>query len=435
MTLFGTSGVRGIANKKVTPELALKLGKSLGTYLLKGEVVVGRDTRTTSEMLEIAFASGLIFCGIDVFELGVVPTPTVGICVKNFKARAGVMITASHNPPQYNGIKVWGQDGLACTYEEKLESIFKSERFKEMNWREVGNLRKVEGIKIHKSLIKKNIKIKEKFKVVLDCGNGSASVIAPQLFSEIGLKVLSLNANTSGFFSRSLEPTQENLKTLSKAVEVSKADLGFAYDGDADRVGCVDEHGSYIDYDTLLALISRFVVKKKMVTTLDASLSLREYLKGCKVLRTKIGDKYVARELLRSNADFGGEPSGTWIFPKHSLTPDGIFSSLKILEMKQNLGNLCELREEVPSYYSLREKIPVRNSQKKEVMKRLKKEFEGENIITLDGVFLEYRDSFLLIRASGTEPYIRVRAEARDERRAKELLEKGLRLVRYSIDL
>ncbi|MCK4310693.1 MAG: phosphoglucosamine mutase [Methanomicrobia archaeon] len=431
MKLFGTSGIRGVINKEITPQLALKVGMALGSYI-KGSVAVGHDPRTSSVLLKNVVISGLISCGRDVYDIGLAPTPTTGIAIRVFGCKAGVTVTASHNPPEYNGIKLWNEEGVAFSEEEKIiEDLVHKNNFNLQEWDKLGNIfyKHEEALEIHKEEIIKNIKIKGKYKVVIDSGNGAASLFSPHVFKELGNDVISINAHPTGYFSRGLEPNEKNLKTLSETVKNTGADLGVAHDGDADRVGIIDENGKYVDYDVILALIASYVSKEGdiFITTVDASMKIDRYLEkyGISVKRTKVGDVAVAQEIKNINSDFGGEPSGTWIFRKFQMTPDGIYSGAKVLEMKEQRGDICELRKEVPYYDILREKIPCENSKKLEKMKDVAENVSSyEDIIDIDGLRVNLKDSWFLIRPSGTEPYIRITCEAKTKEKAEKLMGK-----------
>ena len=442
---FGTSGIREVVNEKLTPELALNVGKAIGTYLGAGTVVVGKDTRTSGEMLRKALISGLLSTGIDVIDIGLAPTPLTGFAIKLYGADAGVTITASHNPPEYNGIKVWQTNGMAYTpeMENELEKILESGNFRKVPWNEIGKLRKADPTEEYIRKALKMVELKSSYTVVLDAGNGAGSVVSPYLQRELGNKVISLNSHPSGFFVRELEPNAKSLSMLAKTVKVMKADVGIAHDGDADRIGVVDENGNFVEYEVMLSLIAGYMIRKfgkgKIVTTVDAGFALDDYVKplGGEVLRTRVGDVAVAEELARYGGVFGGEPSGTWIIPQWNLTPDGIFAGALILEMIDRLGPLGELAKEVPRYVTLRKKIPCPNEKKAKAMEIIAREalqsFDYERLIDIDGVRIENSNWWILFRPSGTEPIMRITLEAHTEEKAKELMEKAEKLVRNAI--
>ena len=258
--LFGTSGIRGRIGSEVTCELALNVAKSLAYYLgNSGTVVIGYDTRTTNEMLENAFSAGLLESGIDVIKIGMVPTPLVGYATLKLNADAGVMITASHNPSHYNGIKLWNKNGMAYTpsQERQIEEIYSEKSYKSVNWNEIGKLRFDEEIKgQYIDDLVNLVDIEKELKVVIDCASGAGSEISPIVFRKAGCKVTTLNSQPDGFFpGRNPEPNAENLQDLMKNVVAIGADLGIAHDGDADRMITVDEKGNISAFDSLLALI------------------------------------------------------------------------------------------------------------------------------------------------------------------------------------
>ena len=292
--LFGTSGIRGKIGSEVTCELALNVGKSLAYYLgNEGSVVLGYDTRNTNQMLDQAICAGLLESGVDVIKIGMVPTPLVGYATEKLDADAGIMLTASHNPSQYNGIKLWNKNGMAYTsqQEEKIEEIYADKQYCSVSWDNVGNLSFNEEIKgQYIDDLVAMVDIEEGLKVVVDCASGAGSEISPLVFRKAGCEVTTLNSQPDGFFpGRNPEPNAENLQTLMKTVVAVGADLGIAHDGDADRMITVDENGEISPFDSLLALISK-EFDGDVVTTVDAGLCMDESVKG-QVFRTPVGDE------------------------------------------------------------------------------------------------------------------------------------------------
>ncbi len=442
---FGTSGIREVVSDKLTPELALRVGKALGTYLGGGTVVVGKDTRTSGEMLKNALISGLLSAGTEVIDIGLAPTPLTGFAIRLYKADAGVTITASHNPPEYNGIKVWQPNGMAYTpeMEAELEAVIDSGNFRKAAWNEIGTVRRADPREEYIREALKMVYLNESYTVVLDAGNGAGSILSPYLQRELGNKVVSLNSHPSGFFVRELEPNARSLSALAKTVKAMKADVGIAHDGDADRIGVVDDQGNFVEYEVMLSLIAGYTLRKfgrgKVITTVDAGFALDDYIRplGGEVIRTRVGDVAVADELAKHGGVFGGEPSGTWIIPQWNLTPDGIFAGALVLEMIDRLGPISELAKEVPRYVTLRAKIPCPNEKKAKAMEIIAEEalrtFDYRRLIDIDGVRIENDDWWVLFRPSGTEPIMRITLEAHTEEKAKELMESAERLVREAI--
>ena len=442
---FGTSGIREVVSDKLTPELALRVGKALGTYLGGGTVVVGKDTRTSGEMLKSALISGLLSTGVEVIDIGLAPTPLTGFAIRLYGADAGVTITASHNPPEYNGIKVWQPNGMAYTpeMEAELEAIIDSGDFKKAPWNEIGAVRKADSREDYIREALRMVRLDDSYTVVLDAGNGAGSILSPYLQRELGNKVISLNSHPSGFFVRELEPNARSLSALAKTVKAMKADVGIAHDGDADRIGVVDDQGNFVEYEVMLSLIAGYTLRKfgkgKVITTVDAGFALDDYLRplGGEVIRTRVGDVAVADELARHGGVFGGEPSGTWIIPQWNLTPDGIFAGALVLEMIDRLGPISDLAKEVPRYVTLRAKIPCPNEKKAKAMEIIAEEalraFDYRRLIDIDGIRIENDDWWVLFRPSGTEPIMRITLEAHTEEKAKELMESAERLVKEAI--
>ena len=436
--LFGTSGIRGKIGSEVTCELALNVGKSLAYYLgNEGTVVLGYDTRTTNKMLDQAICAGLLESGVDVIKIGMVPTPLVGYATEKLDADAGIMLTASHNPSQYNGIKLWNKNGMAYTssQEARIEEIYANKDYISVAWDKVGKLNVNEEIKgEYVDDLVNMVDIKPGLKVVIDCASGAGSEISPLVFRKAGCEVTTLNSQPDGFFpGRNPEPNAENLQTLMKTVVAIGADLGIAHDGDADRMITVDENGNISPFDSLLALISK-EFDGDIVTTVDAGLCMDESVKG-KVLRTPVGDVNVAEVIIEKNASFGGEPSGTWLHPDFCMCPDGILSGLRMAEIVSRDGKLSDLLAQIPSYPNIREKITCSKEAKIRVMDNMEELLTNafddiREINSIDGVRLTFEDdSWVLVRPSGTEDYVRITLESRDQQRAENIKETCIKII------
>ncbi len=433
--LFGTSGIRGPIGTAVTADLALKMGKALSTLLGPGhDIVVGYDSRTSSQMLDKALIAGILEGGCNVLSLGMAPTPLVGYATMKL-GDAGVMITASHNPPQDNGIKVWNKNGMAYrpNQEKELEKIISDETFSNGSWENIG---KVKDIKNTSREYVKNLlnyaHIKPGLKVVVDCASGAASYLSPLVLRKAGCEVITLNSQPDGFFPGRLpEPSEANLQELMKMVKATQSDLGIAHDGDADRMIAIDEKGKMADFDKLVSLMAR-EVGGRVVTTVDASNSIDMCLEGKgEVIRTKVGDVHVAEAIEENDAFFGGEPSGTWIHPDFCMCPDGILSALRIAALVSEKGPLSKLLDEVPSFPTLREKINCEESQKKMIMEKTEAEFaklfeDVSEVNLIDGVRLSLENgSWVLIRPSGTESYVRITLGGKTDLEAQKLMDKS----------
>lgn len=422
MQLFGSSGIRRVADKSLL-ELTLKVGLAVGR--LYGNVVVGSDTRTSSDSVKHAFISGVLAAGSGCSDAGVMPTPTLAWATRGFQA--GAMITASHNPPEYNGIKLLNPDGSAFDAEQRgrIEDVILSDSLATAPWGEMKSHRVYEGaIEQHIEHILQDFPDELKLKVVLDCGCGAASVITPYLLRRLSCEVVALNCYPSGFFPRAVEPIEANLADLIRATREFGADLGIAHDGDADRMMAVDDKGRFIPGDKLLVLFAQQAMAKEVVTTIDASMVIDEI--GCSVTRSKVGDIYVSEEL-KKGGDFGGEPSGSWVFPRSSLCPDGIYAAARLVAIASR-HKLSQLVDSIPCYPLLRGSVAGDGIVASDLARRLRA-MKALSVSSIDGIKLNFADGWLLVRASGTEPRIRVTAEAKSEVRVHQLYDSGVGVI------
>jgi len=423
MQLFGTSGIRRVADKDLF-QLALKVGLAMGKDY--SNILVGSDTRTSSEAMKNALISGLLASGSRCYDIGVAPTPTLALAAREFDAAA--MITASHNPPEYNGIKLLNPDGSAfdANQQEQIEEAVLNNSFSIASWDEIKSGGTYNGaIEKHIEHILPDFPDGLKVKVVIDCGCGAASEVTPRLLEKLGCEVITLNCSPSGFFPHDIEPTEANLGDLMQATRECGAVLGIAHDGDADRMMAVDDKGRFIPGDKLLAIFAREVRAKKVVTTIDASMVIDEM--GFRVTRTRVGDTYVSDEL-KKGGDFGGEPSGSWIFPSISLCPDGIYAAARLVAMA-NRQQLSQLVDSIPEYPLLRGSLTVTGIAMTKVEQRLMT-MVPLSVSNIDGIKLNFSDGWLLVRASGTEPKIRLTAEAKSEARVHQLYDSGTRIIK-----
>jgi phosphoglucosamine mutase len=426
MQLFGTSGIRRVADKNLI-QLALEVGLAVGK--IYGRVVVGCDTRTSSEAMKHALVSGLLAAGSRGCDAGVIPTPTLAFAAREFDA--GAMITASHNPPEYNGIKLLNPDGSAFGSDQRkqIEEMILDSSLTTARWDKIKNSSAYSGaVDRHIEHILRDFPDRVELKVVLDCGCGAASVVTPYLLRKLGCEVVTLNCYPSGFFPHAIEPTESNLGDLMRATREFGADLGIAHDGDGDRMMAVDDKGRFIPGDKLLALFAQEAEAKEVVTTIDASMAIDEM--GFSVTRTRVGDTYVSEEL-KKGGDFGGEPSGSWVFPSISLCPDGVYAAARLVAMVGR-QKLSQLVDSLPCYPLLRGNI----SSEGVVISKLEQQLmtmEPLSVSNTDGIKLSFADGWLLIRASGTEPKIRVTAEAKGETRVRQLYDNGIGVIRECI--
>ncbi len=419
MARFGSSGIRGLANVEVTSELALAVGKIVGE--LYNSAIIGRDPRTTGPMLASAFMAGILSAGGDAIEAGLVSTPTLARGAAEYGC--GVVVTASHNPAPYNGIKLWNPDGMAFDegQQEEIEAALAAGRYRASPWDAVGRLSSRDDLVAqHIDAVLRDVG-PAKLRVVVDCACGATATITPFLLREMGCDVVAINAQPDGHFpGRDPEPTEANLSLLKSTVRNVGADLGIAHDGDGDRMVAVDRDGTFVGGDTLLALFAKREVKSGLVVPVDASMVVEDLLPKAKVYRTRVGDVYVASELKRRGADFGGEPSGTWIFPGVSLCPDGVYAAARLVKMAAEEPLASALRG-IPRYPTIRGTVPYPAARRDAIGSKLDTLLRGlgADVSTVDGWRLQWEDGWALVRFSGTEPKIRILAESRDDARAK----------------
>jgi phosphomannomutase/phosphoglucomutase len=442
--LFGTNGIRGVVNEDMNVELALNLGMAIGTQLDGGRVAIGTDTRTSNDMLKNAIISGLLSTGSNIVDLGIVPTPVLQYHVKHSDAQHGIVITASHNPPMFNGIKCVDWDGteLSREKEEILEDFYFKKEFKKIAWNRIGRMEKdTNAIEHYMSGVLKNIAadpiIRAQPKVVLDCGNGAGSLVSPFLLDRIGCKVISLNAHPCGTFpGHESEPTPENLKDLIKATVGFGADVGIAHDGDADRTIFIDERGNYLHGDKILALVAREMLRENaggvVVTTVASSMSLEDVVRenNGKIIYTRVGSPIVARKMMETNAIFGGEENGGLIFPEHQHCRDGPMAAAKVMEILAGQEKtLSELIAELPQYHLYKTKVQCPSEKMGTVLEEFTKMREDKKIDDTDGIKILMEGAWVLVRPSGTEPIYRIFAEAEEPEKAKNLAEENRKII------
>ena len=442
--LFGTRGIRGPIATKVTPELMLKLGQALASYVDGGKIVVGRDARTSGEMLQHAFVAGALSGGCDVVDVGLVSSPCVAFTVRELGAKAGAIITASHNPPPDNGIALYRSDGMEFLPEEelKLEELVLEKQMKRASWDSLGKVQRYDAIPRYLQAIERKVKVKRGFKVVIDCANGAGAVTTPLLLRELGCKVVTLNSHLDGHFpGHPAEPQPWNLDDLMRTVREVGADLGIAHDGDADRVAAVDERGNFIKHCALIALFAKRADEAKgggaIVTSINTSVAIEEVVEhaGGQTFRTALGNYTAA--MLEHGAIFAGEP-GKLIFPEFGPWADGVLVAAKVLEImsleRKPISKIFAV--EVPDYPMHVEDFACPEEQKGDFMRSIRKylpENVGEirDVIDIDGVRVNRKNgSWVLVRVSGTEPKARLVVEGRTEAEMERLKEIGIRGVR-----
>ncbi|WP_418791504.1 phosphoglucosamine mutase [Phosphitispora sp. TUW77] len=435
--LFGTDGVRGVANRDLTPELAYKIGRA-GAYVLtrkdqgpvKSTVVIGKDTRISGDMLEAALIAGICSVGVDVLRVGVMPTPAIAFLTRELKAAAGVVISASHNPVEDNGIKFFAATGfkLPDEVEIEIERLIR-DGISDLNrpvGSEIGSVKEIDDagdryVQFAAGTVGCSL---EGLKIVIDCANGAAFAMSPRVFRELGAEVIPVFSEPDGInINKNCGSTHPEV--IAGMVAEYGADFGLAHDGDADRVIAVDEEGNIVDGDHIMVICGTHLKRKgklpldTMVVTVMSNLGLWLGLKNqnIRVLQTQVGDRYVMEELLKSGAAFGGEQSGHIIFLEHNTTGDGIVTGLQLAavvkETGKTLSELAAQMERLPQVLvNVRVNDKAAAMEATEVIEAIR---AGEKVLGDTGR--------ILVRPSGTEPKVRVMAEGPDEKQLEEIVE------------
>ena len=436
--IISVSGVRGIVGSALDPSLLTRFAAAFGTLIEGQRVVVGRDTRTSGPMVHHAILAGLIATGCKVIDVGVCPTPTVLLMSKALNASGSLVITASHNPIDWNGIEFASESGRLLSEPERahLVEIYESRAFKLATWDKQGSIQVIDtAIDQHIAdvlscdwVVRDQIRA-HALKVVIDCGNGAGSVISPRLLTELGCEVIELSCVPDGYFPRPAEPTPDALNQLCDAVKSENADLGFAHDGDADRLVLVSEEGTPLSSEYTFVLAAEFLLNKRkgdIVATVSTSRMLDDVADrhGVKLHRTPVGVGYVVEKMRETGAVIGGEGTGGVIYPDLQYTTDGIASIAAIIQFLAESSPLTvsDAIASIPSYAICKEKLEVPSQQVADVVLQLAIEtYANETLDLADGVKRVWEDRWVNIRKSGTEPVIRVFSEAQTVEEAQAL--------------
>jgi phosphomannomutase len=518
--LFGTSGVRGVVNQDLSPDFCRSVALAIGTTLPSASTVcIATDTRISRELIKEAVTSGLLSCSINVVDLGILPTPALALLTRELGFAAGIMVTASHNPPEFNGIKLFADNSLGYSpaQEAEIEKIFFEKQFRQGKR---GTLERAQDMKQrYMSFIQSKLSLtgfnnqlgvggshedggkfnegklsligfnqqggvgdglengsrfhegklsvtgfnqqpgvggshedggkftpqgfNNQLKVVVDPGNGAASQFASYILVQMGLNVIPVNDEPDGLFpGRSPEPKEDTLQGTVDFLRKNNADLAICFDGDADRVVFCDKEG-FLGFNEPIAFISRLAIKqtgkKKIATTVETGTLLDLAVKdlGAEVVRGRVGDVPVAHLTQELDAALGVEQVGVYIFPELGYYPDSIFASLFLLSQLNHAGKIRQFLQDIPRLSFEKAKIFCPNELKELVMAQVKERvnlFVADEVNTLDGLRLEFPDSWMLIRASGTEPLIRVVSESTSQAQTEELLSKGKELVQSLVE-
>ncbi|MFZ5518246.1 MAG: phosphoglucosamine mutase [Candidatus Zhuqueibacterota bacterium] len=440
--MISISGVRGIVGDGLSPQVVTNFAQAFGSYLGNGKVIVGKDSRVTGPMMKHAVFAGLLAAGCDIIDIGTVPTPTVQMAVEHLKARGGIAITASHNPIEWNALKLIDSSGwfLDEVQGNKVIHIVNDKKYQNVKWNQIGKVEYFDGAIEHhlKSILKLDLVDTEfiagkKFKVVVDCVNGAGGTILPELLNRLGCEAIFINGEPTGLFPRSPEPLPENLKELCDKVKSEKADIGFAVDPDVDRLAIVSEKGKPLGEEYTLVLAVNYVMQKRhgaIVVNASVTQAIDEIAKryGTEVLRTKVGEIHVAKKMHEVKAAIGGEGNGGVILPELHLGRDAPLGIALILQhLAQFGGKISELHKSLPQFYQSKNRIELKEINVASVLDSLISNHRSERLDLTDGLKILWPDQWVHIRPSNTEPIIRIYSEARSVEEADAL---GFRFIK-----
>jgi phosphomannomutase len=434
--MMSVSGIRGIVGETLTPELTVKVAGAFASYVKGGTVVVGRDSRPTGEVISSIVSSTLSMCGCNVINIGIVPTPTVQLIVEEMKADGGIVISASHNPVDWNAFKLINRDGTFLN-SSQIKRFFEmmEEKHDYKKWDKNGTVSgDVNSFQIHIAKVINAVNTvrikKKKVKVVLDSVNGAGSLITQELLKNFNCDIVTINCTPNGLFPRGPEPLAENLKDLSKAVIESKADIGFAQDPDADRLAIVDEKGKPIGEEYTIALVTEHLLSKKrglVVVNLSTTKAVEDiaFKYDVPFCRSKVGESNVVEEMKRKNARIGGEGNGGVISPEIHMGRDSLAGICYVLEMMaERSKTISELVASLPKYSMIKGKIQFNKDKLAEIYEKIKVQYCKEKISDIDGIRIDFttdgpfRGGWVHLRSSNTEPIFRIIAEGIDSEQA-----------------
>lgn len=433
--IISVSGLRGIVGENLTPPIAAEYGSAFGTFLKSGgaagdgrlSVCIGRDSRPSGRMLTSAVISGLCAVGIDVVDLGMVTTPGAGVMTKELRCDGGVVITASHNPIQYNGIKLLLGNGGAPpqAVAEKIKQRFLDKQFAFVDSPNCGDVTcsdLTDAVHLAKvlAIVDKDAIAARGYKVTLDSVNGAGGRVTKKLLAELGCEVTAKNDEPTGIFAHEPEPTAENLRGLCQAVRETRADIGFGQDPDADRLAIVDETGTYVGEEFTLALAAKLAFSGRggtAATNLSTSRMIDDVAgkAGGRVVRTAVGEANVAAAMLEHHCIIGGEGNGGVIDLRVGPVRDSLVGVALVLQLMAETGKtVSELVVEVSGYYMRKDKFGADQSQAETILEAAKETFSGATLNSTDGCRFDFDDGWLHVRSSNTEPVMRVIVEAKD---------------------
>ncbi len=441
------SGVRGVIGDSLTPTMLTRFAQAFGTYIGSGSVVIGRDPRTSGEMVKQAVVAGLVSSGLRVIDIGMCPVPTVQLFVRESNANGGIAITASHNPAEWNALKFIGPDGLFLGPGQAREmlDIYHQGDYTKVAGVEMRDVEEVSGatdrhLKAILDTLGPLPEAARRLRVVLDSCNGAGSIAGPKLLEQLGAEVFTINTTPDGSFPRGAEPVPENLGALCAAVKEHHADIGFAQDMDADRLAIVSEQGTPIGEDSTLVLATAYVLSEEpgaVVANLSTTMALDDVAAsfGCPIFHTRIGEVNVTEEMQKQRAVIGGEGNGGVIYPRINFARDSLVAMALVMHLLAQKGKtVTQLLDQFPSYTIVKEKLVCPSAKISRVLKRVKEEYKDHKMDLRDGVKVMVPEGWFLVRGSNTEPIVRVVAEARSETQARLLVNEVGDRVRECIE-
>jgi len=432
------SGIRGIVGDGLDPETIIKYTNAYADFIGSGKVVIGRDARITGEMVNQITTGTLLAKGIDVIDIGICPTPTVQFNVKKLKANGGIAISASHNPNEWNALKLLNGTGQFLSPEEyvQMQKYLQRGEMKYKSWDKIGKWTEYsKGTQNHidaifdLGIIYVDEIRKRRFKVLLDCVNGAGAYLLPQFLKDFGCEVIEMNCEKTGIFPRLPEPLPENLKETMRKVKDAKADLGIVVDPDVDRLVLITDKGEPFSEENTIVQVVQFVLSRKkgnVVVNLSTTRGVDDVANnfGCTVFRSPVGEANVVKKMKEVNAVIGGEGSGGVIFPELHYGRDALAGIALTLQHLTDYGkSISKLKEELPQYFISKKKIELRTNPDLIINKLIDK-FSGQNFNTEDGLRVDFKDHWVHFRKSNTEPIIRIITEANTRAEAESISEK-----------
>lgn len=437
------SGIRGIVGDGFEPEVIIKHTNAYADFVGSGKVVIGRDARITGEMVNQITTGTLLAKGIDVIDIGICPTPTVQFNVKKLNANGGIAISASHNPNEWNALKLLNKSGqflspdefkIMQDYLDNNQCVYKSwDRIGKRTEYKQGTQHHIDAV-LDLGIIYLDEIRKRRFKVVLDCVNGAGAFVLPDFLKEFGCEVIEMNCEKTGIFPRLPEPLPENLTKTMNKVKDAKADLGIVVDPDVDRLVLITDKGEpFIEENTITQIVQIVISRKKgnVVVNLSTTRAVDDVAEkyGCSVFRSPVGEANVVQKIKEVNAVIGGEGSGGVIFPELHYGRDALVGIALTLQHLSDYGkSLSEMKNELPQYFIVKKKIDV-SKIPDEILNKLIQHFSNQKINTEDGLRIDLADHWVHFRKSNTEPIIRIIVEAKTEAEARSLMDKYLKLI------